>query len=626
MTAAAWSPNGGLLATTASDLKLCLWDTKTQKTIASHDVRATIVAMAWHPTNNTLAYTNSDGELYIHTSVVPTEHLPLLQAPRQPAPLLYDALAETSGNAPRRANGAPKDGVPARRRRDSLDSLDDILGSDVLSGDGGDQDMDDFIEDDDGAGYVNGHGKRTNAHLDAADAAAKRRAYGGGSAYGFAPRVHEPVQTGSTPWRGNRRYLCLNLTGFVWTVRQETHHTVTVEFFDRELHRDFHFTDPFLYDQASLADHGALFASPPAPDAPATVYYRPHETWTARADWRTRLPAGEAAVAIALSASYVVVTTSAGYVRVFTLFGVPLRVHRAKAAPGVACVAFRDYVLTVGNGPVAADGACALRYSLENVRRDETHQADDVVALPPGARLAAVFFSDAGDPYIFDSTGVLLALLHWREPAHARWVPVLDTRRLPHRATYWPVAVAANKFHCIVLKGADKYPYFPRPILSEFDFHIPLTSPPGDGKPKQRGADDVDDDADADADADASADSEQTRLEGAFVLASTLHAQLASTVAHTRPSASQRQALVDLEVQVDRTLLQLLGIECLAGEDHGMKALEIVTLMRNANGKMLDLAGRVAAKYSRDVLADKIRELAERRMVGLDGGDDDDGA
>lgn len=47
--------------------------------------------------------------------------------------------------------------------------------------------------------------------------------------------------------------LGLNLTGAVWTVDQETHHTVTVEFYDREAHRDFHFTDPYMYDKACLS-------------------------------------------------------------------------------------------------------------------------------------------------------------------------------------------------------------------------------------------------------------------------------------------------------------------------------------------------------------------------------------
>ena len=47
--------------------------------------------------------------------------------------------------------------------------------------------------------------------------------------------------------------VALNLIGFVWTVDQETHNTVTVEFYDRDLYRDFHFTDPFLYDKSCLS-------------------------------------------------------------------------------------------------------------------------------------------------------------------------------------------------------------------------------------------------------------------------------------------------------------------------------------------------------------------------------------
>jgi hypothetical protein len=53
----------------------------------------------------------------------------------------------------------------------------------------------------------------------------------------------------------------LNFTGFVWTVDQETHHTVTVEFYDVELHRNFHFTDPYRYDKACLSEsHCSIFA------------------------------------------------------------------------------------------------------------------------------------------------------------------------------------------------------------------------------------------------------------------------------------------------------------------------------------------------------------------------------
>lgn len=330
----------------------------------------------------------------MHTDIVPSEHIPLLGKSLQPAPFIHDPLAEISGNRRRPAERLVKDGSPKRTtRRGTPDSLDDILGPDGMS------DVDDFVvNDEDGTGYegeVNEFGKRTSSHLDAEGMPGlKRRA----TQSSWQLRTHESFQPGSTPWRGNRRYLCLNLIGSVWTVDQDTHHTVTVEFYDREFHRDFHFLDPFLYDKACLSEKGTLFASQPAcsGDQPAMVYYRPHESWTTRADWRSSLPRGENVTAIALSESFVVVTTSANYVRVFTLFGIPVRVYRQKSSPIVTCASWRDYVLTVGNGPVGGDGVTQLLYTIENVKRDEVCQMEDVVAMAEGTKIQNVFFSDTG--------------------------------------------------------------------------------------------------------------------------------------------------------------------------------------------------------------------------------------
>ena len=82
------------------------------------------------------------------------------------------------------------------------DSVDDILGPDM------ELDGDDFVEDDDGAGYAGGlnlNGKRTNGHLDNLDGLDGKRRAGYGS---WLPKIHPPFQPGSTPWRGNRKYLC----------------------------------------------------------------------------------------------------------------------------------------------------------------------------------------------------------------------------------------------------------------------------------------------------------------------------------------------------------------------------------------------------------------------------------
>lgn len=597
ITAAAWSPNGALLATATDDRNVTLWDTKTQKAIKHiESEREPVLALAWHPTDNLLSYTNNDGELYMHEDFVPSEQASLLEKTLVPAPLNHEPLSEVSGNARRQpTNGARPNGYS---RAGTPDSLDEILGPD------GSENGDGFIEDDDGAGYAeafNTNGKRPGAPISAPYS--KRPSSG----RQWQPRLHEAFQPGSTPWRGNRRYLCLNLTGFIWTVDQDTHHTVTVEFYDRAMHRDFHFTDPFLYDKACLGEHGAVFSCPAADQHPSLIYYRPHETWTARTDWRTQLPPGEEVTALSLSSSCVVVTTSKGYVRVYTLFGVPFRVYRQKNIPAVACASWRDYVLTVGNGPVGGDGATKLMYTIENVKRDGVFQSEDTLPLPDGAELRSVFWSDKGDPCIFDTDGVLLILLHWRTPAQAKWVPLLDTTQLERLAagrkeeSYWPVAVAMDKFHCIILKGGEKYPYFPRPLLSDFAFNIPVSS-------REKDEDEME---------DGDGVTETQRLEESFVRNSLLLDLQEDLVQHTNATHAQKSEVAKREVEVDKVLLQLLAAECREGEERGMKALEIVSLMKDRTGRMLEAAGKIAARFNRDVLGEKITQLAERRLVGL---------
>ncbi|MCJ1432139.1 hypothetical protein MMC27_001495 [Xylographa pallens] len=602
ITALTWSPNGALLMTAGADRKILLWETQTQKVLARYDY-ANVINLVWHPHENMVSFATSDGEVYIYADFVTPDFAPLLEKTLQPAPFIHDPLAEISGNTRKSITNGVKDILETRlKRRGTPDSLDEILGSE---GEGHEED--DFVIDDDGAGYafgVNDFGKRSNGHFGDIDGVdPKRRA----TYQSWKPRIHQSFQPGSTPWRGNRKYLCLNLIGFVWTVDQDTHHTVTVEFYDREYHRDFHFTDPYLYDKACLNDNGTLFSCPPANGNPAMVFYRPHETWTARSDWRTQLPAGEDVTSISLSDSYIFVTTNRNYVRVYTLYGTPFRVYRQKSSPTVTCASWRDYVLTMGNGPVGADGTTKLLYTIENVRRDEVCQSEDVVALEGGTEINSVFFSDTGNPCIYDSTGVLLVLQHWRTPGQARWVPLLDTKLLDRLAsgrkeeTYWPVAVAQDKFHCIILKGGDKYPYFPRPLLSEFDFKIPIAS-------AESRKDDAED----------ALPNDGPRLEESFIRSSLNLSLMEDLLSSTTATHTQRAELARQEIEVDKVLLQLLNVECREGEERGMKALEIVSLMKDRTGKMIDAAGKVAGRYGRTVLEDKIRELAEKRLMGID--------
>lgn len=613
ITALAWSPNGALLASAGKDKKLLLWETKTQSVVARFDY-VNVLDIAWHPTQNLVSFTNSDGEVYIHVDFVPEQFAPLLKLGKQPAPFIHDPLSETSAITRRPLDTGsrppPAGGLSRRNRAASYDSL--------MDGALPDDEDEDFVVDDDGAGYViNGNGKRVHDGLGAFSEPLSKRPH-------MEPEYHEAFQPGSTPWRGNRKYLCLNLIGFVWTVDQDGHNTVTVEFYDHEFHRDFHFTDTFLYDKACLTENGTLFSCQPKDDMPATIFYRPHETWTNRTDWRTQLPKGESVLAISLSDSFVTVTTSANYVRIYTLFGIPYKVYRPKSSPMVTCASWKDYVMTIGNGPVSADGYTKLLYTIEDVKRDEICQNEDTVALPEGATLKSVFFSDSGDPCIYDSTGTLLTLLHWRRPSRASWIPILDTRLLPRLAsgrkseTYFPIAVADDKFHCIILKGGDQYPYFPRPLLSEFDFSIPLTSEPP--KPKRKNPDIMDQD-DMSEPEDDDDEPETRKLEQQLLLKGIAAAQLQDLADSTSGGHAQRSSLARLELEIDKTLLQFLAIECREGEDRGMRALELVQLMRDRTGRMVEAAGKVAERYGRSILGEKIREVGERLASGMEEDD-----
>lgn len=619
----AWSPNGALLASAGLDRTIQIWNTKTQKPLTSvENVPGTVISLSWHPRDNVLSYTCSTGELFIHADVVPSAHKDLLLLPLQRAPFIHEPLSEVSGNAQRK----PTTGV-TNGKTNGYDPVTDPL-DDLLGGSDGDED---WIVDDDGQGYAeplksNGHKKRSNGHLDHPDIRpAKRQA----PRDTWQPRLHAALQPGSTPWRGSRRYLTINLIGSIETVDNyesgddNKYHSITVDFWDYSLHKKYLVTDHRFYDKACLDENGALFSCPPSEDGvtPSIVYYHPHESWTMnRPDFNILLPEGERVTAMSLSASFITVITSANYVRVYTLYGIPYRIYRQKSSPAVACASYRDYVLTIGNGPLSGSGRTQLTYSIENIKREDILQSDDIVALPDHYELKNVFFSDEGvsecstmskmgeadeaqDPYIFDSAGTLLVLLHWRIPGQARWVPVLDTKLLESgkNEKYWPVGVSNNKFYCISLRGVDT-PYHQQHLLSDFDFRIPTHSNSDEG---------LDEDVLA-----------AHKLEESYVRESIIYGLLEDTMPLEEKSrtSAQRQELITQALAINRALLQLLNTEVNGGEDHGPKALEIVQLLRdNEDGRFLEAAKKIVQRKQLNILEDKIIALQERRAAERGG-------
>lgn len=174
--------------------------------------------------------------------------------------------------------------------------------------------------------------------------------------------------------------------------------------------------------------------------------------------------------------------------------------------------------------------------------------------------------------------------------------------------------MAEDAFHCIILKGGDKYPYFPRPLLTQFDFNIPISST------RKKPAEDNDGDMEMDG---VNAREANRKLQESFVRTNLEASLLEDCVEAEEASSAQVTEQRRKEIEIDKIILQMLAAECREGEEKGMKAYELVTLLQDRTGNMLEAASKIAQRYDRSILDERIRKLAEKRLLGEE--DDNDG-
>ncbi|EEB05600.1 DNA polymerase alpha accessory factor Mcl1 [Schizosaccharomyces japonicus yFS275] len=598
ITALAWSSDGLYLASSGQDGRIIVWDIQT-RTVVAEQAYGNVVALAWQPFANVLSFTTNQGVLYTWPQVVASVPA-ALDASKKPS-RSHRQREELSSLFGDEEVSVSNDGIDVSRTLVDTESAVDA-GMNDFAAEGNDDeldiDADSYMINEDDLQAVRRKRKAQElaAANDQAKKASKKRI--------FQTDVHPPVHPGSTPWQGNRRYLALNLVGFVWTVRQdEAHHTVTIEFHDESKNKKYHFTDENLYDMACIDDQGVVFAAPGSKSEPGVLHFQPHSDWAGRSEWTVQFPGeDENAVCIALSDRVVVACTTLGYVRVYSRSGFPLRVFRFSFLPFVACVSYKSTIMIVGNEGVGPDGTPRLTAYIENVQGDDEGGLENqtvfqnacMVPLPPQGQLMNVFFSDNGDPYIFDSAGVLLTLLHWRQQGQARWVPVLDTTQLERfvnrEERYWPVAVMDNQFHCIILKGALQYPYFPRPMVTEFDMRVPCT--------QLLGAEEM---------SVASLEEQCVRFR---VLLALLDDRLAADAEDEDTEQSNAIALqrARLQANADKAVLQLVQKSCL--EEKNDRSLALVhRLCRPAS---VLAAQKIALHHNMTSLAEKIGEIATK--------------
>ncbi|TIC08665.1 WD40 repeat-like protein [Wallemia mellicola] len=534
-----WSPNGRYLASSGKDGYLIIWSIDDRRPISKTKCDALITSISWHPTENVLAF--------IDTSASASRWLkPIPEAAESPClgKILYADETMAMQQQPSEEIDASKD--------------DDLILKELEGDDG--EDLDDFAIDDD---------EPLDKVVD------KPRP---GATVQFDPG-QRPFQPGSTPQRLDRRYLAFNMLGVIHSVDQDTHNLVTVEFHDKSARRGYSFQDHFKSSLCALGEEGALYAST---GNTSMIVYKPFDSWSSQQDWSTRLPDGESASILACGSKFVVVSTSKNYLRFFTTSGIQRYVINYGKDVVTASAGKQYFVAVSRSSGGASNGYQNLVYDVIDLSTFEYVQSG-TVPLAKGVEITWLgFSSDIDVPVMYDSNGLLSILDKFATPMQARWVPLLDTntpeRRQDKDERYWPVGVTNTQLMCIILKGSEQYPYFPRPLISELDIKIPLLG----------------------------MDSQQGQLEESVMRDSLL-------LNHARDSNEEdefEEEIKQHEIQIDKGILQLINTACKA--DKLQRALDAAAMLNQFTS--IDAAMKIAAFFHLPSLQDRIYLLKEDKI------------
>ncbi|KAK7692601.1 hypothetical protein QCA50_004233 [Cerrena zonata] len=411
-TALALSNNGVYLAS-ASSSGIFIWSTQTHKLLFRYQgaITAPITKLAFSPSQSLLAWTDTEGTLTRWPNPIPSS---------SPDPVKAGSTSASVGIPKKRAKTPNLFGDDDEKEDNGKDgdvAMDEEEDYDAAVGD---IDDDNWILDDIGGG------------LQEEDEEKQWGVKEGVREMVSVTKAQPPFQPGATPMENKKRY---------------------------------------------LGERGALYACPPEADHPAHILYKPYGTWATQSEWQCELPKGVRAIGLAAGGppptksmrqqndvdiqgnGNIVVATSDGELVFLTGGGVERHVM---SLPGdfVSMVAGREWVFVVTrDGSTTMDGSQNL-------------------TVPKGHTLKWVGISEEGAPLIYDSSGILNALPRFRIPFAATWTRALNTNILDRREgkheSYWPVGVSGETFMCLILKGLQEYPGFPRPLIQELPLKLPF--------------------------------------------------------------------------------------------------------------------------------------------------------
>ncbi|KZT29190.1 hypothetical protein NEOLEDRAFT_1057404 [Neolentinus lepideus HHB14362 ss-1] len=565
VTALALSPNGLYLAS-SSRAGVFIWSTQNRRVLFR---RARFNSDSWSPTQNLLAWTDTDGLLTRWPKPIP---------PTSPDPVKHSAVASVTTVPVERKTTSSlfDDGVGANKDKDKDDTEPEI-----------DLDNDDWILDDIGDGMQD----EPDDQRSKKDGLVKEMV--------SVTKAQPAFQPGSTPWTNKKRYLDYNMIGVIEVTDQDTHHIVNVEFHDKTTRKAMHFTDHFKYDLASLGERGALFACPPENDHLGHVTYKPYGTWASQGEWTYELSKGVRALGVSAGGprptksqrvmsdgelqgyGNVVVATNQHEITFLSGTGIE-RISIGLDGDFVTMIAGTEFVFVVTrDGATTIDGSQNLLGTIWEFDDFSVLQKQKL-PIPKGCTLKWIGVTQEGAPVIYDSSGVLYTMPRFRIPLRASWIRSLDTNTLERREgkdeSYWPVGVTADTFMCLIMKGRQEYPGFPRPLIQE----LPLRYPFRRKDPKEAPL--------------------EEHLARESMLLNIKRDTLGDEL--TTDEISRR------ELALDKELIQLIQNAC--KNDKLPRALELTAMLHHTTS--FDMATKVAGFYHLVGLQEKMEALKEDRM------------
>ncbi|KZT00847.1 WD40 repeat-like protein [Laetiporus sulphureus 93-53] len=571
ITALALSNNGVYLAC-ACKAGVFIWSTETRRLLYRYDGKQTaiITQMAFSPSQNLLAWTDMDGVLTRWAEPIPaTAPDPVKLAPgtasmtvpikRKAIPMLFDDEADAE-----------------KAKDDELDVNETV---EV------DYENDDWILDDLGGAMDDDSEEKKWSGKD------------GVKEMVSVTKAQPPFQPGSTPMENKKGYLVYNMIGVIEVTDQDTHHIVNVEFHDKSARKGYHFTDHFKYDLASLGERGAVYACRPEQEHPARVTFKPYGTWATQGEWTYELPKGTRVLGVAAGGApssgsrrdfdsdlqgngNVVIATSANELIFMTGTGIE-RQCLSLQGDFVTMVAGPEWVFVVHrDGATTMDGSQNLTGRL--IKFDDFCLLQkDTLPIPKKCTLKWIGITEEGAPAIYDSAGILNIMPRYRAPFSATWTRVLDTNLLERREgkqeSYWPIGVAADNLMCLILKGRQEHPGFPRPLIQELPLRLPFHH----------------------------LDPKEAPLEEHFARESMMLDIL-------RDGLGDELTTDDIfrrELALDKELVQLIQLAC--KNDRLTRAVDLTRLLHHTSS--FDMAIKVAAFYHLVGLQEKMGALKEER-------------